>query len=112
LYLHLSCCRGFSETWGTGLECCGIQDIGFLMYNVPNDSELLIHLTLGISTHKWDRAYVVSCTGLLELLAFSYMFAVLHQNCRIGCTAIADSTFDTLNVLGGELAHPQKYSLV
>ncbi len=66
------------------------------MFNVPN--ELLIHLTFGISTHKWDQAYVVSCTGLLELLAFSYMLAVLHANCRIGCTAITDSTFDVLVV--------------
>jgi hypothetical protein len=68
----------------------------------------MIHLTLGISTHKWDQAYVVSCTGLLELLAFSYMLAVLHANCRIGCTAIADSTFGTIYVL----EHPQNCSLV
>ncbi len=63
------------------------------MYNIPN--ELLIHLTFCISTHRWDQAYVVSGTGLLELLAFAYTLAALHVNCRIGCTATADSTFDT-----------------
>jgi len=80
------------------------------MYNVPN--ELLIHLTFGVSTHKSDQAYFVSGTDLLELLAFSYMLAALHANCRIRCTAIADSTFDTLHVVGGEQAHPQNCSLV